>query len=361
MRIRTAASGLVILALAWAPASAQTPEWRRACNPPQYRISAPESGGRGQLPSAGPSLTELAGLDSTVTSNADLARCESLANNLAAAISHVTRALTLLRSERAAEIPAEPNRTTGASRLVAGRDVPQPARTRGAPAVSPRDIAEIGIEGLVFVDAVVDREGRVRDPRIAGSIPALDRAALDAVRQWRYAPTLLNGAPVEVAIALIVPFGPDAGTRAIDALDTGRFFYGRRQYHDADTWFTRALESLQAEQADWAAVAPRTGRGAASAPKGQLVPPSKIRDVPPVYPAIAKAARFQGRSLIEAIIGSDGSIKRARVLKSEPMLAAAALAAVRQWKYSPTLLDGTPTEVLMTVVVTFALDSGPTR
>jgi len=86
-----------------------------------------------------------------------------------------------------------------------------------------------------------------------------------------------------------------------------------------------------------------------------LKPPAKIRNVDPVYPAIAQTARVQGTVIIEATIGADGRVADARILRSVPLLDQAALDAVRQWRYSPTLLDGQPTAVIMTVTVTFAL------
>ena len=85
--------------------------------------------------------------------------------------------------------------------------------------------------------------------------------------------------------------------------------------------------------------------------------PRKIKDAKPVYPQIAQQAKIQGIVIIEAIIGKDGSVKEARVLRPVPMLDQAALDAVRKWKYSPTLLNGQPVEVVMTVTVTFTLNA----
>ena len=85
-------------------------------------------------------------------------------------------------------------------------------------------------------------------------------------------------------------------------------------------------------------------------------PPRKIHDVKPVYPAGALPSRAQGAVLIEAVIGPDGGVEDARVLHSvAPLLDQAALDAVRQWLYEPTLLDGERVTVVMTVVVNFAL------
>jgi protein TonB len=74
-----------------------------------------------------------------------------------------------------------------------------------------------------------------------------------------------------------------------------------------------------------------------------------------VYPPIAQSAGIEGRIVIEAIVGPTGEIKEARVVRSVRFLDDAALAAVRQWKYTPTLLNGTPVSVLLTVSVDFRL------
>jgi len=88
---------------------------------------------------------------------------------------------------------------------------------------------------------------------------------------------------------------------------------------------------------------------------GKIKEPAKIRHVPPIYPAIAQQARVEGIVIIEAIIGADGRVQQARVLRSTPLLDDAALAAVRQWMFTPTLLNGVPVPVIMTVTVNFTL------
>jgi periplasmic protein TonB len=88
---------------------------------------------------------------------------------------------------------------------------------------------------------------------------------------------------------------------------------------------------------------------------GQIKAPDKIRDVAPVYPPIALAARKEGVVIIEATIGVDGSVQDARVLRSELLLDQAALDAVRQWTFTPTTLNGVPVPVIMTVTVRFQM------
>jgi protein TonB len=84
-------------------------------------------------------------------------------------------------------------------------------------------------------------------------------------------------------------------------------------------------------------------------------PPRKIVHVNPVYPAIALSARAEGTVVIEAIIGPTGRVERARVVTSRPLLDEAALAAVKQWVYTPTLLNNTPVSVILTVSVAFRI------
>ncbi len=88
---------------------------------------------------------------------------------------------------------------------------------------------------------------------------------------------------------------------------------------------------------------------------GQIKPPQKIKNVDPVYPSIAQSARVQGVVIIEATIGPSGLVQEAKVLRSIPLLDAAALEAVRQWQFTPTLLNGVPVPVIMTVTVNFTL------
>ena len=88
---------------------------------------------------------------------------------------------------------------------------------------------------------------------------------------------------------------------------------------------------------------------------GTVKEPKKIKDVAPVYPEEAKANKIQGVVIVEALIGTDGKVKEAKVLRPVPVLEKAALEAVQQWEYTPTLLNGEPVEVIMTITVNFTL------
>lgn len=83
--------------------------------------------------------------------------------------------------------------------------------------------------------------------------------------------------------------------------------------------------------------------------------PIKTHDMAPVYPVLARTAGAQGVVIIEATIDIDGSVVATRVLRSIPLLDAAAFDAVRQWKYTPARLNGEPVAVVVTVTVNFVL------
>ena len=92
---------------------------------------------------------------------------------------------------------------------------------------------------------------------------------------------------------------------------------------------------------------------------GNVRAPRQVKRVDPVYPEEAKAAGVSGVVIIEITIGTGGPVVKAVVLRSIPMLDQAALDAVYQWEYEPTLLNGEPVEVVMTVTVNFTLKSSP--
>jgi periplasmic protein TonB len=83
--------------------------------------------------------------------------------------------------------------------------------------------------------------------------------------------------------------------------------------------------------------------------------PRKIVDVKPLYPQLAQTARVEGVVILEAILDARGHVASVHVLRSVPLLDQAAVAAVEQWTYTPTLLNGVAVPVVMTVTVQFTL------
>lgn len=80
-----------------------------------------------------------------------------------------------------------------------------------------------------------------------------------------------------------------------------------------------------------------------------------IHDVPPQYPAEAGRARIEGTVVLMALIGTDGSVKDVRVESGLPILAQAAIDAVKQWRYKPYMIGGEPVEVDSRITINFTL------
>ena len=101
--------------------------------------------------------------------------------------------------------------------------------------------------------------------------------------------------------------------------------------------------------------APPAARRDPVRPGGDIRVPTKIKHVAPVYPALAQSVRKEGTVILEAVINEKGEVSQVRVLRSVELLDGAALDAVRQWRFTPTLLNGQPVPIVMTVTVTFRL------
>ena len=148
-------------------------------------------------------------------------------------------------------------------------------------------------------------------PAVRETAAAFIDAALSSVRQWRY------DSPVEAPLTFSVPVR-----------------------------IGKAPEIM--------AFSPAPADGALRV-GGNIKSPTKVRDVPPVYPPIARAANVTGVVILEVRIGADGRVEEARVLRSIPLLDGAALDAVKQWEFTPTLMNGKPVPIIMTTTVNFAM------
>lgn len=201
--------------------------------------------------------------------------------------------------------------------LRVGGNVRTPVKIRDVRPIYP-PLAQAGqVSGMVIAEVRIGTDGLVEDARILKSIPLLDQAALDAITQWRFRPTLMNGRPVPVIMTVTVNF----------TLDKSQFV-------------------------------PREGIEVVPEPQGratlstQPVSPNRmpevIKEVKPTYPADARAANLQGTVEVKATIGTDGKVTDVRVVRSIPMLDEAAIAAVRQWEFTPV-----PEPVAVDIELTF--------
>ena len=198
--------------------------------------------------------------------------------------------------------------------------MPMPVRVGGT-VKAPKQIKRVSPEypvaaltarqqGVVILEATIGPSGKISDVKVLRSIAPLDAAAVDAVRQWEYEPTIIDEVAVPVITSIAVEFKLTAPAPV------------------------------------------RVG--------GSIKAPAQTKRVNPPYPPEAQAAGVQGVVIMEATIGVDGKVTDVRVLRPIPLLDQAALEAVRQWEYEPTVVNGVAVPVVMTVTLNFVLTPAPT-
>lgn len=185
--------------------------------------------------------------------------------------------------------------------------------------VYPEVARVAGVEGVVILQARIDVSGKVKDAMILRSIPLLNQAAIDAVRQWVYEPLIIKGKPMEAVFTVTVRF-----------------------------------ELNDKEKKDALAKAGELERGAVRA-TGEVNPPRIIKKVNPVYPEEARKAGIEGIVILEAMTDEKGNVVRVKILNSIPELDQAAIDALKQWKYEPAIIDGKPRPIVFTVTIRFSL------
>jgi protein TonB len=88
---------------------------------------------------------------------------------------------------------------------------------------------------------------------------------------------------------------------------------------------------------------------------GEIKAPGLVHRVEPNYPTVAQSAHVEGVVILEATVDTSGRVQSVRVLRGIPLLDDSAAEAVKQWRYSPLMLNGTPRPFVLTVTVTFSL------
>ena len=94
----------------------------------------------------------------------------------------------------------------GMSPMRVGGNIKAPAKLHDVRPEYPQEALNAGVSGMVIIEAVIDTQGSVHSAKVLRSIPLLDSAAVDAVKGWRFAPTLFNGAPVPIIMTVTVNF-----------------------------------------------------------------------------------------------------------------------------------------------------------
>jgi TonB family protein len=168
--------------------------------------------------------------------------------------------------------------------------------------------------GMIVMFVSIDQVGRIREAYPVGTDnPRLAGAARDQLLQMQWKPAVVKGVPVQVDAVITLPFS---------------------------TTLTPQVESAVKNNSIKVQTGVMAGR--------------KMSGPPPKYPEVAREQHIQGSVYLRAIIGSDGTITKLGVIDApSPILADAALNAVRQWRYTPYILNGSPTEVETQITVNF--------
>ncbi len=224
-----------------------------------------------------------------------------------------------------------------------GGTIKPPAKVKDVRPVYPAVAQGAKVQGVVIIEAVIGEDGRVRAARVMRSIPLLDEAAMEAVRQWEFTPTLLNDAAVPVVMTVTVNFTLSDSSKPAGGDVSGGVVGGVPSGVVGGVPGAPPLPPPPPLPPDTVRVGPG------------ISAPARTLDVKPVYPADAQALRVQGVVIVEVVIGKDGKVMMARVLRSIPLLDQAALDAVLQWEFTPTVVDGVPKNLVMTVTVNFTL------
>jgi protein TonB len=210
-----------------------------------------------------------------------------------------------------------------------GGAVSVPEKIRDVKPYYPEMAREAKVQGIVIIEAVISSSGDVQEARVLRGHHMLDDAALEAVRQWRYTPPLLNGQPVSVVMTVTVNFTLNDGAG------------------DGSSVSGPSGSIPPPPPPPFAEGILRVG--------GEITAPRKIFDAAPVYPEAAKAAGVQGIIIAEVLLDVAGNVADIRLLRTNPLLQDAALDAIWQWRYEPALLNGEAVPMVMTVTVNFTL------
>jgi TonB family protein len=245
------------------------------------------------------------------------------------------RAYTVERGQ--VQIPFEAGESSGDFLLSAGSKggagapaAPPPQPTGAVPAgatqnarlisnpspVYPQGAKSAGVTGTVELAAVIGEDGHIQTLKVVSGHALLQKAALDAVWQWVYQPTLLNGKPVKVSTTIKVNFTLDGRT-----LPPGT-----------------------------------AGPDGVYVPGNGVSTPTVVHKVEAVYSEEALAAKFSGAVVLQIVVTADGSVRNPQVIKSLGLgLDRNAVEAVVQWRFSPGMKDGSPVPVEVKIEVDFRL------
>jgi TonB family protein len=185
------------------------------------------------------------------------------------------------------------------------------------------------IQGTVVLRVQISKSGEVENIQLVSGHPMLAPAAIEAVKQWKYKPYLVNGDPVEVETQVTVNFALSGKSPAEGVVGDAPGGIASGEPGGASGTHVRVSAGVM---------------------QGLLV-----NRVQPEYPADARDQHIQGEVVLKVSIDKEGNVANIQLISGNAPLAPAAIEAVKQWKYKPYLLNGAPVEVETQVTVNFTL------
>ncbi len=204
------------------------------------------------------------------------------------------------------KVPNAPNASAWPAHAPHPPELPKPRLIQKVDPIFPAEAVKKHVSGTVVINATTDIDGNVKNTEVVSGPPLLIPAALDAIKQWKYEPCIVNGKKKEVTFTITIKFNLDNDDEAMP------------------------ISNAQA--------------------------PKVIKKVLPQYPVEAKIKHVQGTVVLEVVVDRDGNVTDAVVIDGIPELNDAAIGAVKQWKYESYLKNEKKQKIKFTVVVKFALE-----
>jgi TonB family protein len=192
------------------------------------------------------------------------------------------------------------------------------------------------LQGSVALQVQINEFGEVENIQLVSGHPMFAPPTIEAVKQWRYKPYLLNSNPIAVETIVRVDFRIAADQGSVEDTPLPK---------EPDTPVSASTPASSEGMA-----VPQRIRVSSGVIQGLLV-----RKVNPAYPPEARSQDVQGVVLLQVNIDTEGNIYKVQLISGHPLLAPAAIDAVKLWKYRPYLLNQTPVEVETQVQVNFVL------
>jgi TonB family protein len=176
----------------------------------------------------------------------------------------------------------------------------------------PEEAKKQGIQGIEILQAQIDPSGKIVNIKpLASTHPVLTESAMGAIRQWKYTAGTVSGIPTRVPLTVMVNF-------------------------------IMEKQSMQPSQGEV--------RFSIDSPRLRL-----LEKADPQYPAEAMEKNIQGKVIIMAFVDKNGYIPHIKVFKGHPLLAQAAVSAIKKWRFQPYMFQGKRLSILFTVTVDFSL------